>query len=176
MNSDGRFPELEDCLRRDAERLHAWYRAVTPLTQLQTGYRRSRSRRTVRRVTALLALVLALAAFLPAFYGRVVGRPAEEPSIGRTITPLESPTQGRRAEPAAEARHIVAAEPPETSRVVAIPIVIIRDEDGRQSMAPGLLVPAHEAPVQIFDLSPVEQRAVRRVLSPEGQSDFYEAI
>jgi hypothetical protein len=177
MNSDSRLSGLEEDLRRDAERLHALQPPVIPLRQLQTGYHRGRRRRMVRRVTALVAPVLVMAAVLPVFYGRSADKPAKELSTERSIAPIEPRALDVSAERgAADARDVAAAALVEASGVIAIPVVIIRDEDGQPSVMPGILVPAHEIPVPIFDLSPAEQQAVRRVLGPEGQGDLHEAI
>ena len=188
MNSNDLIPELEQRLRRDAARLDALHPPEDVWPRLGARYVQARRRRAVRIGFAVLTPVAVLIAAWLAFPGQSQQRPRADREITQPETPRPVPDEqkSRGSMPNRSPTEVIAtdvADGPTHPGVpstlgneaatptgpVAIPIVVIRQEGDREVISPGLLVPAHETPVDIQSLSPAEQRAVRRVLDLEAE-------
>jgi hypothetical protein len=182
MSGDDLFAEIEERLRNEADALLDRRAPSIPLEPLRTRYRRACRRRRVLRTLAWLAPVLALAAALAAWQLPTGREPPPDGSIAqslaRPISPAEAPALDEPAVAGTDhGQSDAAVQAAVGNGVEAIPIVIIRFDGERESIIPGILVPGHEVPLEIHDLSPVEQRAVRRVLDLDaGGGQVDEAI
>ena len=187
MHSNDPIPEIEQRLRRDAARLDALHPPEDAWPRLGARYVQMRRRRAVRIGFAVLTPVAVLAAWLalpgqshersradreiarPEALGTVPGEqrsPGSMPNRSATEVIATNAADGPTHPSDPVAPRGEAATP---TGPVAIPIVVIRQEGDREVVSPGLLVPAHETPVDIRSLSPAEQRAVRRVLDLEAE-------
>ena len=172
MNTNDPSAEIERRLRSEAERLGRLDSVPVPAARLYAEHTRGRRRRAARAAAAVLVPALLLLAGWLALSGSP-GPTASDRSVAQRAAPLapddhrRSPGSFTRGDAAGDtaAERSAAGE----AGVFAVPIVIIRLEDGQEVVSPGFLVPAHEAPLDFRDLSPAEQRAVRQVLDLGGE-------
>ena len=188
MHSNDPILEVEQRLRRDAARLDALHPPEDAWPCSGARYVQARRRRAVRIGFAVLTPVTVLIAAWLVFPGQSHERSRADREIARPEMPgaVTDEQQFRGSIPNRSATEVIATNaadglthpgvpvaPPDEAATrtgpVAIPIVVIRREGDREVISPGLLVPAHEMPVDIQSLSPAEQRAVRRVLDLEAE-------
>ena len=171
MNNDDAIREIERRLRSEAERLGRLDAVPAPVPRLYAEHARSQRRRAARAAAAVLIPAILLVAVWLARSGSTKPTPSER-SVAQPVTPLapdhHRPSPSSVTRDGAALGIVAEYSAAGDSGVFAVPIVIIRIEDGQEVVSPGFLVPAHEAPLELDDLSPAEQRAVRQVLDLGG--------
>jgi hypothetical protein len=164
MNDDLHFP-IEERLRREAQELSSRYPRSGSPERLQAEHRRRRRRR-VRQTAAVgclaaMAIALAWTWTRPTFDAIAPLRLAETPPPAPPVVPAEAP-------PA-----VLAEKQPEIEldeQPSAAPMAfLVTDEGGRRVVAVGVYIPPRIEKVNLRDLPPLEQAAVRRVLDLEEE-------
>jgi hypothetical protein len=170
MNDDFDSPHLEDRLRREADTLSSRYGGQCSAAALIAEHRRRRRRRIGRLAAgACVAGVIFGAASWPwasrQFELAVPTSVVEAPSPAPPESPFEAPINAPGS--------AVVQKPPEESATAAsqdpVPF-LVTEQDGRRVIAVGVYVPPRVEQVDLRDLSPLEQAAVRRVLGLEEEA------
>jgi hypothetical protein len=166
MNDDFDISPLEDRLRRESRDLASSCQRPGSATVLIAEHHRRRRRRIGRMAAAACAAGLILGA---AIWPVIRPRPqfTEKPTI------VEAPKRLLLEIPVAPPPSAVAQQPPEESSEALTnePIAfLVTEADGSRVVAVGVYVPPRVEQVDLRDLSPLEQAAVRRVLGLEEEA------
>jgi hypothetical protein len=195
MNAGEGLARIERQLRREADQLLGLLGQPPPTARLLAEHHRRRRRRLVRCACGIAA-VLILATILvstggvprsprqaqplvnphepgkrpaPVVQGREPGADASEQGVPSDLRP--------HVPPADSAPHVAAHPATGANRPTAWPVVItVPEGDKQRVIAAGIYVPEHTRPLNLSELTPGEQHAVREVLGIPQESISHDPL
>lgn len=184
---DQELQELESELRRTADDLHRLCDKPAPVNALVAEHRRRQRRRLVRVIAGVVCplLVVAIAALtgVPPFsdgaaetdtHANKIAGSSGNPGQRETISQQSEPTTNLVQEEPIDSPPVPPADSPASNAAgpILIPIVLAPGQHGGESViTTAIYVPEHTESLNLQDLSPAEQSAVRRVLGLVEHAD-----
>jgi hypothetical protein len=165
MNDDFELDRLEDRLRREAENLSSRYGQIGSIETLRAQQRRRTTRRVLRSVAAACLVGLAIGVSW-SWLNRPTGRlPA--PSI--VNAPARVPVENSAAPPETVLDRAAPAVSSSADEPSPIAFLVTR-RDGEEVVAVGVYVPSRVERVDLSELPPLQQAAVRRLLDIDEEA------
>jgi hypothetical protein len=161
MNDELEFNSLEAQLRREAREISKPYGGKVSAAAIRAEHRRRR-----RRATGWFSAAAALMGLIAGAAWWSMTRPTSQdvrPAVAESLEPRPVQPQPDQAN---VARKSMAAQEPQDSDDIPNEAVtfLVTAEDGRRVIAVGRYVPPRTERVNLRDLPPLEQAAVRRLL------------
>jgi hypothetical protein len=165
MNDDRGFHDLEQRLRREADAVSARHACLGSAAGIRTEFRRRRARRLRRGgMAAALLVICGWAGY--AIWTHPGGGALEQDRIATALPDPSSPSPGE-AVVQGPAMTAVAERPPTPAEGSAAPapfLITVADKAEPKVIAVGVYIPPRVERINLRDLPPLEQAAVRRVL------------
>ncbi len=192
MNGSDELAPIERQLREQADQLLSLHGREPPTSSLLAEHYRGRRRRIVRCVCGIAAVLMLVVTggVLRSFWQ---GEPlADQHEVGvdrSSVVQSHDPGQGRSPVvvfPGAALGDGPSSDRPpqfaaraaaEANGPPAWPVLItVPEGDKQRVIATGIYVPEHTVPLDLLDLTPGEQHAVRQVLGIPQESIFHDPI